>query len=182
MAGQDGSRVKLTYEDYCRFPDDGRRHEILDGEHHVSPSPNRPHQSLLTRLVTQFETQIGERDLVYTAPIDVHLTEVDVLQPDLVVVAPGHRHILTPKKIKGAPDLVVEVLSPSTEALDRGRKMQRYAQGGVPEYWIVDLDEHVLEQHVLEGGEYRLVGRHEDEVRPRAPGLAHVRLALRKLW
>ena len=182
MAGQDGSRVKLTYEDYCRFPDDGKRHEILDGDHHVTPAPRPSHQSFLVRVAAQFEMQVGERDLVYVAPCDVQLTEVDILQPDLLVVAPHRRHIITPTKIKGVPDLVVEVLSPSTEAIDRGLKKERYAKGGVPEYWIADLEEHRIEQYVLEGGEYRLVGKHEDEVCPRVRGLAHVRLEVRKLW
>ena len=181
MAG-DSPGVKLTYADYCRFPDDGKRHEILDGEHHVNPAPRPPHQSLLARLVTQFETQVGERDLVYTAPIDVQLSEVDILQPDLVVIAPGRRRIVAPAKIMGAPDLVVEVLSPSTETTDRGTKKERYARGGVREYWIVDIEEHLLEQYVLEREQYRLVARHEYEVRPLTPALAHVRIDLRRLW
>ena len=182
MAGGDSPGVKLTYRDYCRFPDDGKRHEILDGEHHVTPAPRLTHQTVVTELILQIRPQVREKGLVYGAPVDVHLSEVDILQPDLVVIAPDRRHILTPTKIKGAPDLVVEVLSSSTEARDRGLKKRRYAAGGVPEYWIVDLEEHVVEQHVLEGGEYRLVGAHEDELRARAPGLAHVRLDLRELW
>ena len=182
MAGGDSPGVKLTYRDYCRFPDDGKRHEILDGEHHVTPAPRLSHQGVLIELALQIRPQMREKGLVYGAPVDVHLSEVDILQPDFVVIAPERRHILTPTKIKGAPDLVVEVLSPSTVARDRGLKKRRYAAGGVPEYWIVDLEEHVVEQHVLEGGEYRLVGAHEDEVRARAPGLAHVRLDLRELW
>lgn len=181
MAG-DSRGVKLTYQDYCRFPDDGGRHEILDGEHYVTPAPRLPHQSFLMRLGTQFETQIGERDLVYAAPVDVQLSDVDILQPDLAVVVPARRHILTETKIMGAPDLVGEVLSPSTGSRDRGLKKQRYAAGGVPEYWIIDLETRVLEQHVLQGGQYQLVGRHEDEVRPLVLGLAHVRLDLRRLW
>ncbi len=182
MAGQDGSRVKLTYEDYCRFPDDGTRHEILDGDHQMTPSPRPPHQSLLTELAFQIRAQIQEKGLVYSAPTDLQLSEVDILQPDLMVIAPHRRHIITPTKIKGVPDLVVEVLSPSTEAMDRGLKKERYARGGVPEYWIADLEEHVIEQYVLEGREYHLVGKHEDEVCPRVRGLAHVRLELRELW
>ena len=87
MTGQDGPSVKLTYEDYCLIPDDLNRHEILDGEHFVNPAPGPGHQRALLVLAIQFEAQLP-KGLVYIAPCDLHLTEVDVLQPDLMVLSP----------------------------------------------------------------------------------------------
>ena len=179
MTGQDGSSVKLTYEDYCLIPDDLNRHEILDGEHFVNPAPGPGHQRALLVLAVQFEVQLP-KGLVYIAPCDLHLTEVDVLQPDLMVLSPDRRPIVTEIKVEGPPNLVVEILSPSTASLDRDLKRARYARGGVPEYWIVDLDERVVEQFVFEGEGYRFLGAHPNAVVPRS--LEGLRIDVSGLW
>ena len=171
--------VKLTYEDYCLIPEDLNRHEILDGEHFVNPAPRPGHQRALLVLALQFEVQLP-RGLVYIAPCDLHLTEVDVLQPDLMVLSPDRRHIVTETKVEGAPNLVVEILSPSTSSLDRNLKKARYARGGVPEYWIMDLDERVVEQFVLKGEEYRFLGTHCNTIVPQS--MEGLRIELAEIW
>ena len=131
--------TKLTYEDYRKTPDD-ERWELLDGELVMAPSPTTAHQKVsrtLVRIVEDFVTQmqLGE---VLNAPLDVVLSNTTVVQPDLLFVSTERQHIVTDTNIQGAPDLVVEILSPSTTSRDWRIKMDLYAQHGVHEYWIVD--------------------------------------------
>ena len=182
MSDRGRSAVKLTYEDYCRIPDDGLRHEILAGEHHVTPAPGTIHQRILVKLCATLHTQLDSVGLgqVFVAPTDLQLSEVDVCQPDLMVILAGKSHIITPTKVKGVPDLVVEILSDSTEKQDRERKKERYRMAGIPEYWIVDPREHVVEQHLLQGGQYRLAERCEGLLRPAA--CQEVQIEVSRLW
>ncbi|MEX0867026.1 MAG: Uma2 family endonuclease, partial [Pirellulales bacterium] len=94
-------------------------------------------------------------------PIDVHLAEFDVVVPDFVVLLPANR-IVTPTKIKGVPDLLIEILSPSTREYDRTLKRKRYEAAGVPEFWLVDPENHTVEQLILRDGKYTV--RDHDEV------------------
>ena len=148
--------AKLGYREYCCFPDDGRRHEIIDGDHYVNPAPSTYHQTVSRRLQHQLYTQIEltGRGVVYNAPVDVQLTDHDIVQPDLVVVLTSRMQMITPTKIKGVPDLIVEILSPSTASNDATLKKQLYERVGVAEYWIVDPDNHTVEQLVLVDGRY----------------------------
>lgn len=140
MAVHDTVRRKLTYEDYVLFPDDGQRHEIIDGEHYVSPAPLMRHQQLSMRLSIRLGSFIEANHLgeLYAAPADVLLSKHDILQPDILFLSNERAAILTPKNIQGAPDLVVEILSPSTRHLDERLKLARYGLLGVREYWLVD--------------------------------------------
>jgi len=146
---------KLTYQDYICFPDDRMRHEIIDGDHYMNPAPSTYHQRVSARLQYQLYSAIELADLgvVMYAPIDVELTEFDIVQPDLVVVLKENR-IITPSKIKGAPDHVIEILSPSTASNDRMLKRSLYERTGVKEYWIVDPFEHSIEKMVLQRDKY----------------------------
>lgn len=148
---------KLTYADYVQIPEDGCQHEIIDGEHYVNPAPNTNHQAVSRRLQFLLYTQIEQtkRGVVINAPYDIQLSEHDILQPDLVVVLGHRQHIITPTKIKGTPDVVIEILSPSSESRDRRIKRDRYQKAGVPEYWIVDPIEHTVEQLILRDGVYQ---------------------------
>jgi len=150
---------KLTYEDYAQIPEDGCQHEIIDGVHYVNPAPNLYHQTVSRRLQFALYTQIEQQKLgvVFNAPCDVQILAHDILQPDLAVVLTENQHILMPEKIQGTPDLVVEILSLSSEARDRKLKRARYQKAGVPEYWIVDPFEHKVEQLVLRDGAYVLL-------------------------
>jgi Uma2 family endonuclease len=174
--------VKLGWPDYRALPDDGLRHEIIDGEHRVSPTPVPYHQLVVGRLLVQLHLGIAEAGLglVIVAPLTVQLGEHDILVPDISVLMTDRRHLLTPKKIKGAPNLLIEVLSRSTRRRDRGSKKQSCARNGVPEYWLVDPDEHEVEQWLLRGDDYELAGTFAELVTPAcAPTVA---IALAKVW
>jgi Uma2 family endonuclease len=154
-------RVVLTYEDYCRLPNDGRRYEILEGELAVTPAPTPRHQEVLVNLLRLLDEHVRARGLgkVYVAPIDVILSRTSVVQPDLVFVSTARLSLVSTRGIEGPPDLVVEVLSPTTEAQDRGPKLQLYAGYGVAHYWLVDAEAHRLEAHELAGAAYRLTAK-----------------------
>ena len=140
MAVHNTARRKLTYEDYVLFPEDGQRHEIIDGEHYVSPAPIPRHQIISVELITTLHSYVKSRRLgqVLIAPTDVLLSRHDILQPDILFISNERAAIVKDKNIQGAPDLVIEILSPSTRRLDQRLKLERYELLGVREYWIVD--------------------------------------------
>ena len=140
MAVRDPVHRKLTYEDYLLFPEDGNRHEILDGVHYVTAAPYLRHQSVLVELTSWIAPFVRQRRLgrFYVAPVDVLLARHDIVQPDLLFISNASLKILTEKNVQGAPDLVVEVLSDSTRKRDEGIKLERYDLLGVQEYWVVD--------------------------------------------
>ncbi|HVR97645.1 MAG TPA: Uma2 family endonuclease [Thermoanaerobaculia bacterium] len=169
--------VRLTYEDYVLIPEDGRRHEVLDGEHYVSAAPFVKHQSISGRLNQHLSNFLDEHDLgsVYAAPIDVLLSPHDIVQPDLVFVSNERAGILKTKNIEGAPDLLIEILSDSTRRIDEGIKLQRYEHFGVREYWLVDpRRETVRIYRLTESGFELAAGLSKDETlsTPLMPGLA----------
>lgn len=134
---------RLTYDDFLLFPDDGQRHELIGGEHYVTPSPNRRHQQLLGRLYLAVANHLPAHPAlgeVYFAPFDVVFSRWDVVEPDLIFVAGDQLAILTEKNIVGAPALVVEIASPSTRRRDKELKRRLFEAQGVREYWMVDPD------------------------------------------
>jgi Uma2 family endonuclease len=173
---------KLGYAEYACFPDDGRRHEVIDGEHIVNPAPNTYHQRLSRRIQFQLYTQIELHGLgeVFDAPSDLQLSVWDIVQPDLIVVLTRKQAIIKTTRIIGSPDLVVEILSTSSVHDDRVRKMELYRKSAIPEYWVVDPDQHAVEQYVLRHDAYELVDRHTDSVTVQV--LEGVRVDLREVW
>jgi len=141
---------RLTYDDFLLFPDDGRRHEVIDGAHYVTPSPNQRHQELVARLhlsLGVFLEDRHERGRLFLSPFDVVFSFHDVVEPDLVFVAADQLDILTAQNIQGTPALVIEVLSPSTRRRDREVKRRLYDRAGVREYWLVDPDRNSVTVH-----------------------------------
>jgi len=137
---------KLTYDDLLCFPDDGRRHELIDGEHFVTPSPVVRHQRVSTALLSALDahcrsTGVGE---VFHAPLDVVLSRHDVVEPDLFVVLADQAEVITEKHVRGAPAIVIEILSPGTRRRDETLKRNLYARAGVREYWMVDPDARTI--------------------------------------
>lgn len=132
--------LPITYRDLRRYPDDGKRRELIDGEVIVSPSPAVDHQTVVIRLAVALHAFVTTNDLgfVFPAPIDVYFTPRDVVQPDLVYVSYANRAIVRRLNVHGAPDLCIEVISPGSRRRDTVRKRALYARFGVPEYWIVD--------------------------------------------
>jgi Uma2 family endonuclease len=132
--------TRLTYEDYLLLPDDGKRHEIIDGEHYVTPSPAKKHQVIagnLHALIWSYTRRV-RTGTVLVAPFDVILSDEDILQPDVLFIAAERSAIATERGVRGAPDLVIEVLSDGTRKIDQTLKLKRYDHFGVQEYWMVD--------------------------------------------
>ncbi|MGH9386498.1 MAG: Uma2 family endonuclease, partial [Vicinamibacterales bacterium] len=141
------SDSRLTYQDFLRFPDDGLRHEIIDGVHYVTPCPNTRHQLLVGRLYYEIESALRARPgtgQVFLSPFDVIFTEWDVVEPDLLFIAADQADILTSANVQGSPALVIEILSPSTRKRDQGIKRQLFDRAGVREYWMVDPEREVV--------------------------------------
>jgi Uma2 family endonuclease len=155
MATQTG-HLKLTYEDYRLIPDDGKRHELIEGEHVMSPSPNTKHQRIAGSLLTALKNFLHDHPLgeIFIAPYDVVLSDFDVVQPDLVFVAAAQASIITNDNIRGIPTLVVEILSEGNRKLDETIKRQRYEHYGIAEYWIIDPEIEQVKIYRLSGGRY----------------------------
>jgi Uma2 family endonuclease len=151
---------RWTYADYAALPDDGNRYEIIAGVLYMTPAPGIGHQSVSARMVTFLVTHVEFAGLgrVFAAPVDVELAPDTVVQPDIVVVLSASLHRITPSRIIGAPDLVVEILSPGTAGYDRREKQDAYARAGVGEYWIVDPGAQTVELLTLDQGRYRSHG------------------------
>jgi Uma2 family endonuclease len=132
--------VKFTYDDFVNFPDDGKRHEIIDGEHYVTPSPNTRHQAVSMNLAVAIGIYLERHPIgaVFSAPFDVVFSDFDVVEPDLLYISRERRSILTDKHARGVPDLVVEILSPGTRKTDEVTKRKLYERVGVREYWVID--------------------------------------------
>ena len=132
--------IKFTYEDYLLFPDDGKRHELIDGEHYMTPAPSTKHQRISRKVLGALENYLKDHRLgeVFYAPCDVVLSDVDVVQPDLLFISAPHSSIITEKNIQGTPDLIVEILSDATRKTDEVIKRKLYERHRVQEYWIVD--------------------------------------------
>lgn len=161
MAIQDAAHRKLTYEDYEQIPDDGLRHEILDGEHYVSPSPVRKHQRSVLKLAGRLDTFIEENSLgeIFIAPYDVLLSPYDIAQPDILFISNERAAINTEKNVQGAPDLLVEILSDGTRKRDEGIKREIYERFGVREYWLVDPARQTVLVYRLKGDRFHRAGR-----------------------
>jgi Uma2 family endonuclease len=153
-----------TYEDWLALPDDGFRYEVLDGELYMSPAPSVPHQSAATRLAARMLVYVEDRDLgfVFTAPVGMRLPGQEVpVQPDVVFVSKERAHIIEHDYIEGAPDLVVEILSPSYWMYDRGKKQEAYRLAGVKEYWIGDYRAKSIDVLELDKEAYVLVNQYQ---------------------
>lgn len=149
--------IHLTYEDYRACPEDGRRYEILEGDLAVSPTPILWHQELVVRLLTLLLRWIdaGAGGRVVVAPATVILAHDTVVEPDVFWISPERLPAIAKDVVCGAPDLIVEVLSPSTARRDRGIKARAYARHGVREYWLVDPDTQTVTILTLRGSVFR---------------------------
>ena len=143
-------RPVLTYADLSQFPEDGKRYEILEGVLAVSPSPSRKHQLIVWNLVNYFtRVKTALYGQAYVAPFDVVLDSYNVVQPDIFFIRTDRLAIVTETHVQGAPDLIVEVLSPTTRGRDLGAKAHLYAQFAVSEYWVIDPDSETLTVYSL---------------------------------
>lgn len=160
--------IKFTYEDYKNLPEsETKRYELIEGELIMVPSPTFAHQDISANLAFALAKFVREHKLgkVLNAPLDVVLDDENVVQPDIIFISQTRSHIIHKEAIKGAPDLVIEILSPSTGERDRTVKKKLYARAGVMEYWLVDPESKTIEVLKLgEAGFERVALYKEDEI------------------
>ena len=148
------SGVKLTYDDFLLFPDDGKRHELIDGEHYVTPTPVCRHQAIVGNIYYGIRRYLEAHPIgkFFGAPLDVILSQFDVVEPDLIFVSNERAGEILKDWVRGAPDIVIEVASPSTRRRDETIKRRLYEGFGVVEYWIADPDLDAMRIHRRQGG------------------------------
>jgi Uma2 family endonuclease len=172
--------MKLTYDDFVLFPDDGKRHELIDGEHYVTASPNTKHQQVLVELAYLIRAWLEEHPVgrLFVAPYDMVLSQFDVVEPDLIYLSNERAaEIMTAAHLRGAPELVVEIGSPSTRQRDETIKRHLYERTGVSEYWFVDPELDVVRMYLRAGEKFTRPQELSHEVgdtltTPLLPGLA----------
>jgi Uma2 family endonuclease len=154
----------MTLEDFENLPESLDRYEILQGELIVSPPPVFEHQDIVQKISMALGTVVtaGKLGAVITSPVGVRLTPTNIVQPDILFLANAKRKLVVGGIVDGAPDLIVEVLSPSTQHYDRVRKMALYRESGVQEYWIVDPIKRAFEVYELVDCQYRPMKLTED--------------------
>ena len=140
--------VRFTYQDLLSLPEDAsRRHEILDGKLYVTPGPRFDHQRVAANLLVVMAPLAREHCLgEVVGPMTVHVHDELVFEPDLIFIRADRMHVADPEgHVHGVPDLVIEILSPSTRSYDRALKRKHYLEAGVTELWLVDIDERMIE-------------------------------------
>ncbi len=175
--------IRLSYDDYCLLPNDGKRYEIIDGELFVTPSPRTAHQKVVTNLCYYLADFIKKEELgeVYVAPFDVVFSRYDIVEPDVLYISKARATVVTENNVQGAPDLVVEVLSESTADIDRTTKLKLYARFGVQEYWIIDPRICSAEVYRREKGSFELAATLHFEDSLTSPLFSGFNLPLLKL-
>ena len=177
-------KVRRTYQDYLALTDADDRCELIDGEYCAMPSPNEAHQDsvlMFAILLRRFVMNSG-LGKAFIAPFDVILSPNDVFQPDVIFLSNERMRFRTGDNIRGAPDLVVEVLSPSTAARDRGVKRDRYARFGVREYWIADLEARLIEVLVASDDGFATAGVYGEGDTLQSPLLPGLRLDVSEVF
>ena len=178
------TRVVLTYADFAALPADGKRYELHEGELSVTASPRPRHQLVIGNLYLLTAQHVRRQGLgeLFLSPIDVILSDVTVLVPDLVYLEATRLGQVSERGIEGAPTLVVEVLSPGTASSDRGVKLQLYARHGIPHYWIVDSDARIIETLRLTNRTYEAGPRLEGTAAAALPPFSDLVLDPAAVW
>jgi len=177
--------IKLTVRDYMSMPeDDDRRFELIDGELILAPSPVPQHQDIVLNLARMLADFAESQDLgkVMVSPMDVVLSDHDVFQPDILFISRNRLHIIGDRNIQGAPDLVIEILSPSTEGRDRGIKLEQYLRYGVREYWIIDPHQRTLEVLRASDTEFETVRVYPEGTTATSPALEGIEVEVDRLF
>lgn len=158
-------KKKFTYQDYLNLPEDGKRYEVIEGELVMVAAPNTIHQMVSANLEYEMRMFVKKHKsgILLDAPTDVYLDENNVVQPDILFISEKNKSKVTEKNISGAPDLAVEILSPSTAYHDLVAKKDVYEQFGVKEYWIVDPKRSWVEIFTLKTKKFQLHQRLEKE-------------------
>jgi len=166
----------LTVHDYRLLPEAGPRYQLIEGDLYMAPAPNRYHQEISGNLFLLLAKYLEKHPLgkLYTAPFDVYFDEINVHQPDLVFVSIKNRPILTHAGAAGAPDFLVEILSPKTAELDKKPKRRVFARSGVKELWMIDPDTKLIHVYFLQKDAERPAATYSEKdtfTSPHFPGL-----------
>lgn len=174
---------KYTYDDYLKIPDD-KRYELIEGELIMTPSPVPYHQWISKNIEFELEKFVREKNLgkVFDAPCDVYLDEENVIQPDILFISKERLNIITDKNIRGAPDLVIEILSEATAYRDLVKKKRLYAKHGVKEYWIIDPEEKTVEIYSLKEGVFVVTQSFTEKDVLKSPMLLGLEINLTKVF
>ena len=177
-------KIKFTYKDYLCLPDNGKRYQIIEGEIYMTPAPIPYHQDILWKLLFLLRTFVERQGLgrVYFAPCDVVLSDENIVQPDIFFISKEREYIITEKNIQGAPDLVVEILSPSTAMLDKTLKIKLYEKFKVKEYWLADPGKREMEVLMLKGKSFESVGVFKGEESFESPLLNGLSVCLKDIF
>ncbi len=176
-------KEKKTVKDYESLPE-GSPYQLIDGELIMSPAPKFDHQRVLKRLFLKFfeaVEQKGRGEVVFS-PVDVYLDEENAFQPDLVVILKGSRDKISQRGVEGAPDVVAEVLSPSTAYYDLKKKKEVYERRGVKEYWVVDPEMGEVEVYTNEGGSFRLLQKAKRKGKVRSSLIEGLEIEVKELF
>jgi len=172
-----------TYADYALLPE-GAPYQLIGGKLVMTPAPSTYHQAISTRLLGKFLFFMAEKDLgmIYHAPIDVYFGEKETYQPDIIFIVKDRFHIIEPDRINGAPDLVIEILSPSTGYYDLKKKARTYAKHGVREYWIADPEDKSIEVYKGQEEKFVLDQRVEEEGKVKSLVLSGLEVEVRDIF
>ena len=178
------SKKRYTYQDYLEMPYDGKRYEIINGELIMPPAPNTIHARISKRIYKKLlkysqDELIGE---IFYSPIDVVLEDTNVVQPDLLFIFKERSHIIKEENIKGAPDFVIEILSPSTAYYDLIEKKETYARFGIKEYWIVDPKKERIDIFLNKKNEFELKQRLDREGEAKSEVLKGFHVDLKEIF
>jgi len=176
--------TKMTYEQYCLLPADGKQYEVIDGELFMTSSPTPRHQEIVLRLTVELSGFVRKNGLgeVLIGPVDVLLDRYTVVRPDVLFISTARLSIMGEEAIEGAPDLVVEVLSPSTFYKDLRKKMTAYAQFGVQEYWIVDPETETFEIYARRDDKLELARKFSSDESVESALLPGLKLAVKEVF
>jgi len=176
--------IKFTYKDYLLLPED-KRYEIIDGELFMAPAPSTYHQDISRDIEFILWNFVKENDLgkIYYAPCDVILSKSDIVQPDILFISKERiPKIVTEKNVRGAPDLIIEIISPSRISRDKVLKKKLYAKYGVKEYWIIDYRKEEIEVMVLGESGFKTVKKYRKDETLESPLIKGLRIDLREVF
>ena len=177
------SPIKFTYQDYLLLPED-KRYEIIEGELFMVPAPTPYHQNVSKNLFLLLDNYVEDRNLgkVYYAPIDVILSNENIVQPDILFISKERLSIIGQKNIQGAPDLVIEILSPGTAEKDKILKRKLYARFGVKEFWLVDGKKKEIEVLSLQEEGFKKIGTYTGEEILVSPRWQDIRIPVNEVF
>ncbi|MBL8879195.1 MAG: Uma2 family endonuclease [Phycisphaerales bacterium] len=176
--------IRLKYADLAGIPPDGKRYETLEGSLFMSPSPTSGHQVIVGNLHWELRTFVQSRHLgkVLLSLLDVELEDFTVVEPDLIFITERNAAIIQESHVRGVPDLLVEVVSPTSRNRDLREKRNIYARVGVPHDWIVDIEERVIWELALTDGAYALASEARGDAIFRPAMFTGLELTLASLW